>query len=104
MKLFAGITKVDEAKRIVMGRAVQEVIDRADEIFDYEKSKPHFQDWSKSFSDDTDGKSLGNIRAMHGKTAAGKVTQIDFNDTEKAIDISAKIVDDNEWKKVLEGV
>ena len=35
MKLFAGITKVDEAKRLVYGRAVQEVADRADEIFDY---------------------------------------------------------------------
>lgn len=104
MKLFAQITKVDEAKRLVIGRAVQEVPDRSDEIFDYATSKVHFEDWSKSFSDDTDGKSLGNLRAMHGKVAAGKLTGIDFHDTDKAIDISAKVVDDNEWAKVLEGV
>lgn len=104
MKLFAQITKVDEAKREVIGRAVQEVPDRADEIFDYASSKPYFEEWSKSFADDTDGKSLGNLRAMHGKVAAGKLTGIDFNDTDKAIDIRAKIVDQNEWAKVLEGV
>jgi hypothetical protein len=104
MKMFAQITKVDEAKRLVYGRAVQEVPDRADEIFDYAKSKPHFEEWSKSFESDTDGKSLGNLRAMHGKTAAGKLTAISFNDAEKAIDICGKVVDDNEWNKVLEGV
>jgi hypothetical protein len=48
--------------------------------------------------------SLGNIRAMHGKVAAGKAIAIDFNDAEKAIDIGTKIVDDNEWQKCLEGV
>jgi hypothetical protein len=104
MNLFAQITKVDEAKRLVIGRAVQEVPDRAGEIFDYASSRPHFEEWSKSFADDTDGKSLGNLRAMHGKVAAGKLTRLDFNDTDKAIDISAKIVDDNEWVKVQEGV
>ena len=104
MKLHAQLLKVDEAKRLVIGRAVQETPDRSDEIFDYETSKPYFVEWSKSVSDDTDGKSLGNLRAMHGKTAAGKITKMDFNDAEKAIDIEAKIVDDNEWAKVLEGV
>jgi len=104
MRMFAQITKVDEAKRLVFGRAVQEVPDRADEIFDYASSKQHFVDWSKSFDDDTNGKSLGNLRAMHGKVAAGKLTAIDFNDTAKAIDITAKVVDDAEWAKVIEGV
>jgi hypothetical protein len=104
MRLFAQITKVDEAKRLVFGRAVQEVPDRADEIFDYASSKQHFVDWSKSFDTDTGGKSLGNLRAMHGKVAAGKLTAIDFNDTAKAIDITAKVVDDSEWAKVIEGV
>jgi hypothetical protein len=104
LKLFALLTKVDEAKREVIGRAVQEVPDRADEIFDYVTSKPYFEEWSKSFADDTAGKSLGNLRAMHGRVAAGKLTAIDFNDADKAIDIRAKVVDDAEWKKVLEGV
>ena len=104
LNLFVPLTKVDVAKREVWGRAVQEVVDKVDEIFDYEKSKPHFEAWSKSFADATDGKSLGNIRAMHGKVAAGKAIAVNFNDTAKAIDIGAKIVDDNEWAKVQEGV
>jgi hypothetical protein len=104
MRIFAQITKVDVAKREVWGRATQEVVDKAGEIFDYESSKPHFKAWSEGFAKDTDGKSLGNIRSMHGKVAAGKVINIDFNDAEKAIDIGTKIIDDNEWEKVQEGV
>lgn len=102
MKLFFQITKVDEAKREVWGRATQEVVDKAHEIFDYATSVPYFKAWSDGFKADTDGKSLGNIRAMHGKTCAGKVISIDYNDAEKAIDIGTKIVNDNEWKMVQE--
>ncbi|MGB8422188.1 DUF6582 domain-containing protein [Paraburkholderia sp.] len=104
MKLFARLTKVDEEKRLVYGRATDETVDRSGEIFDYESSKPFFEKWSGDIAKATDGKSLGNLRAMHGNVAAGKLTSIDFNDTEKAIDICTKIVDDNEWGKVLEGV
>ncbi len=103
MRLFAQITKVDQAKRLVYGRACQEVVDRSGEIFDYESSKPYFKAWSDGIAKDTDGKSLGNVRAMHGKVSAGKVTAIDFNDTDKAVDICAKVVDDNEWNKTVEG-
>ena len=104
MKLFAQIRKVDEAKRLVFGRAAEEAVDNAGEVMDYMASKPNFEKWSADIAKDTDGKSLGNVRAMHGKVAAGKLTGIDFNDAEKAIDVCAKVVDDNEWKKVLEGV
>ena len=102
-KLFAQITKVDVAKREVWGRATQEVVDKAGEIFDYDSSVPFFKAWSAGFEKDTDGKSLGNIRAMHGKVTAGKCISIEFNDAEKAIDIGTKIVDNNEWEKVEEG-
>lgn len=104
MKLFAQIRKVDEAKRLVFGRIAQEVVDKADEVMDYASSKPHFQKWSEEVAKDTDGKSLGNVRAMHGKVAAGKLTEIHFDDADRAIDVCAKVVDDGEWKKVLEGV
>ncbi len=104
MKLFAQIRKVDEAKRLVFGRLAQETVDKSDEIMDYESSKPYFKAWSDAIAKDTGGKSLGNLRAMHGKVAAGKFTAIDFNDAEKAIDVCAKVVDDGEWKKVCEGV
>ena len=41
---------------------------------------------------------------MHGKVAAGKISAIAFNDDEKRIEIAAKIVDDEEWRKIEEGV
>ena len=101
--IFARLTKVDEEKRQVVGRATQEVVDKSNEIFDYATSAPYFKAWSEEWSKDTGGKSLGNIRAMHGKLSAGKITDITFNDAEKCIDITTKITDDNEWNKVLEG-
>ncbi len=104
LKLFARLTKVDEEKRLVYGRATEEVVDRAGEIMDYATSKPYFEKWSGDVAKATDGKSVGNLRAMHNNIAAGKLTGIDFRDDEKAIDICAKVVDDAEWNKVLEGV
>lgn len=104
LKLFARLTKVDEEKRLVYGRATEEVVDRAGEIMDYATSKPYFEKWSGDVAKATDGKSVGNLRAMHNNIAAGKLTAIDFLDAEKAIDICAKVVDDVEWDKVLEGV
>lgn len=81
-----------------------EMPDKTGEILDYETSRPNFEKWSKDISDSTNGKSLGNVRAMHGKIAAGKLVGIEFNDAEKAIDVVAKVVDDAEWEKVAEGV
>ncbi|HEX7732429.1 MAG TPA: DUF6582 domain-containing protein [Rhodanobacter sp.] len=104
MQIFARITKVDEATGKVYGRAVQEVVDRSGEIFDYETSKPLFAKWSEAAASATDGKSVGNLRAMHGKVAAGKLTDITFLDAEKAIDIVAEVVDPVEREKCLKGV
>jgi hypothetical protein len=50
------------------------------------------------------GLSVGNLRAMHAKVAAGKFTEISYEDELKKIDGVAKVVDDQEWEKVLEGV
>lgn len=103
MHMFARITKVDEERREVTGRAAQETIDRDGEIFDFDSSVPNFQKWSAECFADSRGLSRGNIRAMHGNVAAGVVKNIDFNQTEKAIDIVAKITDDAEWNKILTG-
>ena len=102
--IFARIYKVDEATRTVYGRAAQEVVDRDNELFDYASSKPEFQKWSAEVFADTAGKSYGNVRSMHGNIAAGKLTEITFEDAEKAIDVAAKIIDNNEWTKCIEGV
>lgn len=102
--IFAKLIKVDEEKRLVFGRLAEEAVDKADEIMDYMSSKPHFEKWSADIAADTGGKNLGNVRAMHGKVAAGGLTAINFDDAHKVIDVCAKISDDNEWKKVLAGV
>lgn len=104
MELYAQITKVDEAKREVWGRAAQEIPDRSGEIMDYETSRPFFEAWSAGITKSTDGKSMGNVRSMHGNVAAGKVVALTFDDAQKAVDVGVKVVDDNEWEKVLEGV
>ncbi|SDA33530.1 hypothetical protein SAMN02799622_05547 [Methylobacterium sp. UNC378MF] len=104
LSLFLPLTKVDAANRLVYGLATAETPDRAGEVCDYASTKPLYEKWSGSIAKATDGRSLGNLRAMHGKVAAGKVTQIAFNDDAKQIEICAKVVDDAEWKKVEEGV
>lgn len=104
LKLFIPITKVDAAKRLVYGVATAEVEDRSGEVCDYATTKPYYEKWSGDIQKTTDGKSLGNLRSMHGHVAAGKLTAINFNDEAKKIEIAAKVVDDAEWLKVQEGV
>ena len=104
MQVFAQLSKVDVEKRLVYGRAAQETPDHSGEVMDYEQSKPNFAKWSDEMAKATGGASQGNIRAMHGQVAAGKVQELIYSDDERAIDVVAKIVDDNEWQKVLEGV
>lgn len=104
MRLFAQITKVDEAKRLVYTRVVDETPDKADERFDYAKSKPFFEAWSKNQFDASGGKSYGNVRAMHGKSVAGIIPEpLSFNDSTAAIDAVIKVIDNNDWEKVLAG-
>ncbi len=74
------------------------------EIFDYDSSKPYFEQWSAEALAASRGKSLGAVRAMHAPIAAGKLTDIAFDDDAKRVTVVAKIVDDDEWRKVQEGV
>lgn len=104
LAMFIPLTKVNVEKREVWGRATQEVPDGHREIFDYETSVPYFRKWSDAVVKRSMGKSKGNLRAMHQPIAAGKLIAMDFNDGEKAVDIGTYISDDNEWKKVLDGV
>lgn len=103
-RVFVPLTKVDEEQRLVYGRITQEILDKSQEVMDYDSSKPFFEKWSKDIHDNSGGLSKGNLRVMHGLTAAGKLTELDFNDAEKAIDVCAKVVDEAEWIKVTEGV
>lgn len=104
LNLSIPIVKVDAARRLVYGLATAEIADRAGEICDYATTKPFYEKWSRAIEESTGGKSLGNLRAMHHAVAAGKVTALTFNDEQRQIEICAKVVDDEEWKKVEEGV
>jgi hypothetical protein len=104
LEMFIPITKVDAAQRLVYGIATAEIEDRSGEICDYESTKPYYEKWSDEIAKSTGGRSLGNVRAMHGAVAAGKVTALTFNDARRQIEVCAKIVDDAEWAKIREGV
>jgi hypothetical protein len=104
MNLFAKLTKVDAQRREVHGLLAEEEKDRSGEIFDYTSSKPYVLAWSQRMQQASGGKSYGNVRSQHGKTAAGLLTGISFDDLGKRIPIVARIVDKNEWEKVVQGV
>lgn len=104
LNIFVPLTKIDEENRLVYGVVAAEVVDNSGETFDYEKSKPYFQKWSMNAELTSNGLSKGNLREMHGKVAAGKLTDISFDDENKRIECCAKVVDDMAWKKCLEGV
>lgn len=103
LAMFVPLAKADAAQRLVFGY-FDETPDRSREIFDYASSKPNFEAWSESFAKATDGLSVGNIRAQHGRIAAGKLEKIAFDDENRRVEFCAKIVDDNEWAKVEAGV
>ena len=104
MNIFVPITKIDAAQRLVYGVVTAEKPDVSGEVCDYASTKPLYQKWSRNFASATDGKSLGNLRAMHSNVAAGKLVEIAFNDEHKRIEICGKVVDDAEWEKVEQGV
>jgi hypothetical protein len=101
---FIPLVKVDLEKREIHGIMAEEVEDKAGETFDYLTSKPYIRKWSEGIEKASDGKSLGNVRVMHGSVAAGKVVALEFDDVNKKIPVVVKVVDDNEWAKVQEGV
>lgn len=98
------LVKIDAERRLVIGRAAQEMPDKTNEIMDYATARPAFESWSKSFEDATGGLSKGNLRVMHTRTVAGKLVDLTFDDDAKSINVVAKVVDDNEWQKCLDGV
>lgn len=101
--IFARLAKYDETTGYFEAIAADETLDKAQEIFDYEKSKPHFVEWSSSIAKATDGQSVGNVRAMHGKTVAGKLTKLEFDDANRAIKVAGMVVDANEREKMSKG-
>lgn len=104
LSYFIPLQKVIEAKKEVWGIAAIEQPDSSGEILDYVKSKPHFWAWSKRVQKASNGKSLGNVRDSHTSRAIGKVIKLLFDDAAKAIRVGVKVVDNEAWQKVIEGV
>lgn len=102
--MFIPIQKVDLERREVWGWAAVEEPDNSDEVMDYVSSKPHWMEWSQRAQKRSGGRSLGNLRAMHQNIAAGKLIDLRADDMRRGFYIGAKIIDDNEWKKVTQGV
>jgi hypothetical protein len=102
--LHVPIVKVDAAQRLVYGAMALQELDKSGEIFHYDRSKPFIKEWSDEMHQATGGKSYGNLRAMHGKVAAGLLTELKFDDDNQTIYTCGKVVDDNEWQKVEAGV
>ena len=102
--IFFQLSKFDAIEGIFEAVATAEVPDKTGEVCHYETTKPFYQKWSDGIKKATGGKSLGNIRAMHQPIAAGKVTALDFDDENKQIKITGKIIDKAEKEKMAEGL
>ena len=105
MKIFVPITKIDAAQRLVYGVVTAEQPDVSRRGLRLRQHQAAIiRSGRKNSPSATDGKSFGNLRAMHANVAAGKLVEIAFNDEHKRIEICGKVVDDAEWQKVEEGV
>jgi hypothetical protein len=104
LAMFVPLAKADAAQRLVYG-SFNETPDRAGETFDYASSKDLIKAWSEERFAASGGLSYGNVRGQHNANiAAGKLVEIVFDDLNKSVGFVAKIVDDNEWAKVEQGV
>ena len=89
---FLPITKIDKERRLISGYASTPALDLDGEIVALDavrKALPGYWQWR-------------NIRRMHTADAVGVAKEANVDD--KGLFLTAKIVDDDCWKKVLEGV
>jgi HK97 family phage prohead protease len=92
MKIFVPIAKIDDEQRLVYGYATTEALDAHGEVVKreaIEAALPHYMRFA-------------NIREMHRLSAVGVAKEAEFD--EKGLYLKAKVVDDEAWAKVREGV
>ena len=92
MKLFAEITKIDRERRMVFGYASTEALDSQGEVVRKEAIEAALPDYMR----------FANIREMHQPSAVGVAKEAAIDD--KGLYLAARIVDDEAWRKVTEGV
>jgi HK97 family phage prohead protease len=92
MKLYAEITKIDRERRMVFGYASTEALDSQGEVVRKEAIEAALPDYMR----------FANIREMHQPSAVGVAKEAAIDG--KGLYLAARIVDDEAWRKVTEGV
>ena len=94
LRRYVPFHKVDEEQRMVWGRATDETVDSEFDVIDYGATKAAVAEWTQ----------WRNIREMHQPSAVGVAVEITLDDAAKALDLGVRVVDDEAWRKVKEGV
>lgn len=92
MRIFASIIKRDDEKRLVYGYASTEALDSQGERVSKAAIEKALPDYMR----------FANIREMHQASAVGVAKEAEIDD--KGLYLCAKVVDDDAWIKVKEGV
>jgi phage head maturation protease len=92
LKLYAAITKIDEAQHMVFGYASTEALDSQGEIVKREALEAALPDYMR----------FANIREMHQPSAVGVATEAELDG--RGLYLAAHIVDPVAWDKVTSGV
>lgn len=98
-------SKLNASTGEFVGLMTSETPDEDREVMDFEQSRPYFEEWSQGAHKISSGKSYGNVREMHGLSAAGKLTRpLIFNTKAKQVFVHGMIVDPVALRKANEGV
>jgi HK97 family phage prohead protease len=92
MRFYWPIAKVDGEQRMVWGYASTEALDDQGETVTRDALSAALDDYMR----------FANIREMHRNSAVGVAKEAEIDD--KGLYLGAKIVDDDAWRKVAEGV
>jgi len=92
MRIFVPLAKLDEEKRLAIGYASTPALDSQGEIVNREAVEAALPDYMR----------FANIREMHQPSAVGVAEAADLD--AKGLRIAAKVVDDDAWEKVKQGV
>jgi len=92
MKVYLPLAKVDREQRMVYGYASTEALDSQGEVVRRQALAAALPDYMR----------FANIREMHQPSAVGVAKEAAIDD--KGLWLGAKIVDDEAWEKVVEGV
>jgi len=92
MRIFVPLEKYDEEKRLAIGYASTPALDSQGEIVKREAVEAALPSYMR----------FANIREMHQPSAVGVAQEADLD--ARGLRIAAKVVDDDAWEKVKQGV